>query len=143
MERRNPYLILGIPYGASREEATKAFARRTKSLRRLGAAGHSLHTDLTGALKEIEERPDHPDAAMSPYRVPADPAADLSTGPGVFAPPPETPPPETPPPEPPPEPPPPGSPAEAGLHALRTAAAHEYVRHLVRLRASRLGPPAP
>jgi hypothetical protein len=138
MERRNPYLILGIPYGASREEATKAFARRTKSLRRLGAAGHSLHTDLTGALKEIEERPDHPDAAMSPYRVPADPAADLGTGAGVFAPPPERLA--------------PGSPADAGpqarppgvgLEGLRTAAAHEYVRHLVRLRASRLGPPAP
>jgi hypothetical protein len=128
MERHNPYLILGIPFGASREDATKAFLRRTKSLRRLGAAGRTLHTDLTGALKEIEDRPEHPDAAMTPYRVPADPDLERGIGTGVFAPPPETS---------------ASQPGGDGLDALRAAAAHEYLRHLVRLRAQRLGPPAP
>jgi hypothetical protein len=126
MERRNPYLILGIPFGASREDATKAFLRRTKSLRRLGAAGRTLHTDLTGALKEIEDRPEHPDAVMTPYRVPADPDLERGIGTGAFAPPPER--------------------LPVDLHddtGLRAAAAHEYLRHLVRLRAQRLGPPAP
>jgi hypothetical protein len=131
MERRNPYVILGIPFGASRDDATRAFLRRAKSLRRLGAAGRSLHTDLTAALKEIEERPEHPDAVMSPYRIPADPDVERGTGAGVFAPPPERFDPQTV----------PG--AAAALHAVRAAAAHEYLRHLVRLRAQRLDPPAP
>jgi len=127
MERRNPYIVLGIPFGASRDEATRAFLRRAKSLRRLGDAGRSLHTDLTAALKEIEERPEDPDAAMSPYRIPAVPDAESSVGAGVFAPPPER-----------------FDPASAGaLEGVRAAAAHEYLRHLVRLRAQRLGPPAP
>jgi hypothetical protein len=129
MERRNPYLILGVPFGASREDATKAFLRRTKSLRRLGAAGRALHTDLTGALKEIEDRPEPPDAVLTPYRVPADPDVERGVGPGVFAPP--------------PEPPPAGTRDDGGPADLRAAAAHEYLRHLVRLRAARLGPPAP
>jgi hypothetical protein len=131
MERRNPYVVLGIPFGASRDEATRAFLRRAKSLRRLGAAGRALHTDLTGALKEIEERPEHPDAVMTPYRIPADPDVERGIGAGVFDPPPERLDPST---------------AEAGgaaLHAARVAAAHEYLRHLVRLRAQRLDPPAP
>lgn len=128
MERRNPYLILGIPFGASRADATRAFLRRTKSLRRLGAAGRTLHTDLTAALKEIEDRPELPDAVMAPYRIPADPDVERGLGAGVFAPPPEKPPPGT---------------GDDRLGALRAAAAHEYLRHLVRLRANRLGPPAP
>jgi hypothetical protein len=126
MERRNPYIVLGIPFGASRDEATKAFLRRTKSLRRLGAAGRSLHTDLTGALQEIEDRPEHPDAVMTPYRVPADP--DVTTGAGmtgVFNPPPEPLPPDA-----------------RSTGGMRAQAAHEYLRHLVLLRARRLGLPA-
>ena len=126
MERRNPYIVLGIPFGASRDEATRAFLRRAKSLRRLGDAGRSLHTDLTAALKEIEERPDDPDAVMSPYRIPAVPDAERGTGAGVFAPPPE-----------------PFDPPEGSLADVRAAAAHEYLRHLVRLRAQRLDPPPP
>ena len=125
MERRNPYLVLGIPFGASRDEATRAFLRRTKSLRRLGAAARPLHTDLTWALKEIEERPEPADTAMSPYRVPGDPGV---SGPGVFNPPPE---------------PLPAAAATANLDQVRAAAAHEYLRHLIRLRAQRVGPPAP
>jgi hypothetical protein len=131
MERRNPYVILGIPFGASRDDATRAFLRRAKSLRRLGAAGRTLHTELTAALKEIEERPEYPDAVMSPYRIPADPDVEGGLGAGVFAPPPDKLDPETD----------PG--AAAALHATRAAAAHEYLRHLVRLRAQHMDPPAP
>ena len=125
MERRNPYFILGLPFGASRDDATRAFLRRTKSLRRLGAAARPLHTDLTWALKEIEERPEPADAAMSPYRVPGNPGVERGTG--VFDPPPETLP----------------ATAAADLDAVRADAAHEYLRHLIRLRAQRVGPPAP
>jgi hypothetical protein len=128
MERHNPYILLGVPFGATHDEATKAFLRRTKSLRRLGAASHSLHTELTAALKEIEDQPDRPDAVMTPYRVPADPDIDRHTGSGVFAPPPEQLPPDD---------------TDATLRAVRMAAAHEFLRHLVRLRADRLGPPSP
>jgi hypothetical protein len=127
MERRNPYLILGIPFSASRDDATRAFLRRTKSLRRLGAAARPLHTDLTWALKEIEERTEPAAAAMSPYRVPGDPGVERGTG--VFDPPPEV------------------RPAGAGaaddLDAVRADAAHEYLRHLIRLRAQRVGPRVP
>jgi hypothetical protein len=126
MERRNPYLILGIPFGAPRDEATRAFLRRTKSLRRLGAAARPLHTDLTWALKEIEERPEPAGAAMSPYRVPGEPGVERGTG--VFDPPPEVL---------------PAGAAAADLDAVRADAAHEYLRHLIRLRAQRVGPPAP
>jgi hypothetical protein len=129
VERRNPYIVLGIAFGASRDDATKAFLRRTKSLRRLGAAGRALHTDLTAALREIEDRPEHPDAVMAPYRVPADPDGAIGDATGVFNPPPE------------PVPIPGGSPD--GADAARIDAAHEYLRHLIRLRARRLGPPAP
>ena len=132
MERRNPYLVLGVPFGASRDEATRAFARQTKFLRRQGAESRSRHTDLTGALHEIESAaPDtDPAAKMAPYRVPVDPRTAALTsdglfGGGVFAPPPET----------------LGeAPDDAGL---KREAAFEYLRHIVRARGQRLGPPAP
>jgi hypothetical protein len=68
---------------------------------------------------------------MSPYRIPADPEVERGIGAGVFAPTPELLDPETVP------------DAAAALRAVRAAAAHEYLRHLVRLRAQRLDPPAP
>jgi hypothetical protein len=130
MERRNPYLVLGVPFGASRDEAVRAFARRTKFLRRKGPAGRDLHTDLTGALHAIETAPPDAPARMAPYRIPADPRAAALTsdglfGPGVFAPPPEV----------------LDSPPDLG--DLRRSAAFEYLRHVVRARGQRLGPPAP
>lgn len=130
MERRNPYLVLGVPFGASRDEATRAFARRTKFLRRLGPAGRTRHTDLTGALHEVESAPADPAARMAPYRIPIDPRTAALTsdglfGGGVFAPPPEV--------------------LHDGpdLSELRRAAAFEYLRHVVQARGRRLGPPAP
>lgn len=130
MERRNPYLVLGVPFGASRDEATRAFARRAKFLRRLGTASRSLHTDLTGALHEIETAKGDPAATMAPYRVPMDPrTASLTSdglfGGGVFAPPPEQ------------------LDEAPDVSDLRKRAAFEYLRHVVQARGRRLGPPAP
>jgi hypothetical protein len=130
VERRNPYLVLGLPFGASRDEAVRAFARRTKFLRRLGPAGRARHTDLTGALHELETAPPEPATRMAPYRIPADPAvagltADGLFGPGVFAPPPET------------------LDEAPDTADLRRSAAFEYLRLVVRARGQRLGPPAP
>ena len=132
MERRNPYLVLGVPFGASRDEATRAFARRTKFLRREGPAGRTRHTDLTGALHEIENAGPaaQPAARMAPYRIPVDPrTASLTSdglfGGGILAPPPET------------------LDTAPDLGDLRRAAAGEYLRHVVQARGRRLGPPAP
>ena len=130
MERRNAYLVLGLPFGASRDEATRAFARRTKFLRRLGPASRARHTDLTGALHDIETAPADAATAMAPYRIPADPRTASLTpdglfGAGVFAPPPET------------------LDTSPDLSDMRSAAALELLRHLVRERGRDLGPPAP
>lgn len=131
-ERRNPYLVLGLPFGASRDEAVRSFARRTKFLRRLGPSSRARHTDLTGALHEIETAEGPADTRMAPYRIPADPgAAALASAPsspfgeGVFAPAP--------------------TPLDVApdLSDLRSAAAFEFLRHLVRERGQRLGPPSP
>jgi hypothetical protein len=129
MERRNPYLILGIQFGASRDEANKAFARRSRPLRQLGDDGRAALTDLTWALHQIDEGSRHPQEALTPYRLPADPHAARVTGDGVFAPPPEVLPTDE-------------HAADAALDALRTAAAHEYLGWLVLVRARQLDPPA-
>lgn len=130
VERRNPYLVLGLPFGASRDEAVRAFARRTRFLRRRGPESRARHTDLTGALHELETAPPDPAARMAPYRIPIDPrtaelTADGLFGPGVFAPPPET------------------FDEAPDTADLRRAAAFEYLRLVVRARGQRLGPPAP
>src|ERR1700727_1939597 len=70
---RNPYVILGIPFGSSRARANVAFARKARSLRRAGAAGHDALTDLTWALQQIDEAIRNPAAALELYRIPANP----------------------------------------------------------------------
>jgi hypothetical protein len=127
---RNPYLILGIPFGSSRDDANVAFARRAKSLRRAGAAGRDRLTDLTWALNQIDEGLRQPETAMEIYRIPADPEALRATGGGVLAPPPETLPPR---------------PADraAARRQLQRDAAHEFLRYLVRLRAGTAPLPRP
>ncbi len=87
MDTRNPYVILGIPFGSSREEANLAFARRAKRLR--GSGDRRQLTDLTWGFYMIDEAISHPDAAMEIYRIPADPQAFEADGAGVFRPPPE------------------------------------------------------
>jgi len=72
--RRNPYLILGVPYGSPREVATKAFAKSAKRARREPDYSYSIE-DLTWALNQIEAHLENPTSDLSTYRVPADPAA--------------------------------------------------------------------
>jgi hypothetical protein len=129
VERRNPYIVLGISFGASREEANKAFARKAKALRRRGGHGHTALTDLTWALNQVDEAIRQPETELGIYRVPADPHAYDGVGVGVFNPPPERLPPH------------PG--AEAALADLQAAAAHEYLTHLVSLRREQIGVPPP
>ncbi|MBE1537044.1 hypothetical protein [Actinomadura algeriensis] len=128
MDERNPYLILGIPFGASRTAANIAFARRSRALRRSGARGGTAMTDLTWALNQIDEAVADPGAVLHIYRVPADPAA--YTGGGILAPRPERLPAR------------PGDRA-AALAAARAAAAHECLRHLLGERAPSVPIPEP
>jgi hypothetical protein len=130
MTARNPYVILGIPYGATREQANIAFARRARPLRRLGAEGRDRMTDLTWALNQIDEAIREPDNALWLYRIPADPAVLGPSGPGEFAPPPlrldrRT-----------------GDSTEARAR-LQRAAAQEYLRRLLIERAAHVETPGP
>lgn len=68
---RNPYVLLGVPYGASRDEATLAFTKRAKKLRRQ-PDGASALTDLTWALNQITDVVRDPSLLIDVYRVPAD-----------------------------------------------------------------------
>ncbi|GIF73795.1 hypothetical protein [Asanoa siamensis] len=85
---RNPYVLLGVPFGASREQANVAFARQARALRRLGSAGRDRFTDLTWALNQIDEAIREPETVLWLYRIPFDPAVLTASGPGEFAPPP-------------------------------------------------------
>jgi hypothetical protein len=125
--QRNPYVILGIPFGSSREQANIAFARRSRSLRRAGDAGRGKLTDLTWALNQIDEAISTPEVALEIYRIPAEQTA-FEGGPGVFSPPPEVLPAR------------PGD-RDAAFHSMHQAAAHEYLRYLTAKRAPRLGLP--
>jgi hypothetical protein len=87
--QRNPYLILGLPFGASRDEANVAFARQARSLRRQGDAGKKQLVELTWALNQIVEALRDPDSTLEIYRIPADPDAFDPEGSGFFTPPPE------------------------------------------------------
>lgn len=86
---RNPYLILGLPFGSSRDEANVAFALRGRALRRQGEAGKDQLVELTWALNQIDEAISDPDSALDIYRIPADPGAFDPDGRGLFTPPPE------------------------------------------------------
>lgn len=126
---RNPYVILGIPFGASRADANIAFARKARELRARGAGTDEL-TDLTWALQRIDVAIREPAAAMELYRIPADPEAFGGTGDGVLSPPPEyldaA-----------------DSDRDAALQTLRQAAAREYLRRLVTVRATKITLPPP
>lgn len=127
---RNPYLMLGIPFGASRDEATAAFVRRAKPLRRAGAAGTDQLTELTWALNQIDVTLARPAEAMELYRIPASPEAFETGGPGLLDPAPETL---------------AAVPADRdrALLELRQTAAREFLCELVRLHTSRVGRFAP
>jgi FAD/FMN-containing dehydrogenase len=85
-DRRNPYVILGVPYGASRGEARRAAARRTRELRQREAAPYSTE-DVTWALHQVEQVIDDADSAVEVFRVPAAPGIlDAPSGRGLFHP---------------------------------------------------------
>ncbi len=126
---RNPYVILGIPFGASRAEANQAFARKARAMRAAGP-GNSQMTDLTWALQRISVAIRNPATAMELYRIPADPEAFQGEGPGALRPPPERL--EA-----------AAGDADAALDALRRAAAREYLRLLLAIRAANSTLPAP
>jgi hypothetical protein len=87
-DRRNPYLILGLPYGSTRAEATKALARRSRAARRIPDFPFSME-DLTWALNQIEAQIENPESSLDTYRVPADPTVlEVPPGPGILRPPP-------------------------------------------------------
>jgi len=76
---RNPYVILGIPFGAPRATANAAFARKAQALKRDGGDLDRM-TDLTWALQRISVAITEPATAMDPYRIPADPQAFQTGG---------------------------------------------------------------
>lgn len=87
-DRRNPYLILGVDYGASKDDARRAAAR---VLRKLKSASNSPYTaeDVTWALHEVEHVNDDPEAGVTIFRVPASPGLlAMKPSKGIFAPPP-------------------------------------------------------
>jgi hypothetical protein len=126
---RNPYVILGIPFGAPKSVANAAFARKAQALKRDGGSLDQM-TDLTWALQRISVAIREPGTAMELYRIPADPEAFQADGDGALRPPPER------------------LPAVNGdkvnsLEGLRQGAAREYLRYLVSVRATRVTLPPP
>jgi hypothetical protein len=85
---RNPYVQLGVPFGASSDTAAAAFARRARGLRRKPGGTEQLQ-QLTWALNQIQEVLRQPELALEIYRVPADPGALEPDGDGLLRPPPE------------------------------------------------------
>lgn len=71
-DRRNPYLILGVDYGCTRQEAAKAFARVSRRLRRSTGERFTIE-DANWALHQIEHAIEDPTSAIVAFRVPADP----------------------------------------------------------------------
>lgn len=86
-DRRNPYLILGIPYGSSRGEGRRGAARRMHELRQSQDAPYSAE-DVTWALHQVEQVIDDAESAVEVFRVPAAPGIlDAPSGQGLFHPP--------------------------------------------------------
>lgn len=86
MPERNPYLILGVDFGSSGDEARHAFAHAARRIRRQGGAWGV--EDLNWALHEIEALEFNPADTVSLYRVPADKRVFEPAGEGLFRPPP-------------------------------------------------------
>lgn len=84
-DRRNPYVILGVPFGASEEEARSGFARARRRLRQDSDAPFN-DEDLTWALHQVEQLIANPELAVDVYRVPADPGAAGNEPVGLFNP---------------------------------------------------------
>jgi hypothetical protein len=81
---RNPYLILGVDFAASREDARRHFALAARRARREG--GRWQREDLTWALHEVENLEARPEDTVDIFRVPADPSAFEPAGEGLYKP---------------------------------------------------------
>jgi hypothetical protein len=81
---RNPYLILGVDFGASSDEARRAFAHAARRIRRSGGVWDV--EDLNWALHEVEALESNPADGVDLYRVPADKAVFDPAGEGLFRP---------------------------------------------------------
>ncbi len=84
MPERNPYLILGVDFGTSGDDARHAFAHAARRIRRSGGAWDI--EDLNWALHEVEALASNPADGVSLYRVPADTAVFDPGGEGLFRP---------------------------------------------------------
>lgn len=83
-DRRNPFLVLGLPYGADRESALAAFAARSKRARREPGFPYSVD-DLTWALNQLEGEVVNPATELDVFRIPANPSTLTPPGgPGVL-----------------------------------------------------------
>ena len=71
-KRRSPYLALGLPFGASKGDGAKAFARATRRLRAASNPPYDIE-DLNWALHAVEQRVEDPGTSIDDYRMPADP----------------------------------------------------------------------
>lgn len=87
MAERNPYLILGVDFGAASDEARRKFAASARKARRGG--GPWTIEDLNWALHQIESSQSDADESVSVFRVPANPRAFDPVGSGLFRPEPE------------------------------------------------------
>lgn len=83
--RRNPYVILGIPFSADEAQARSGFAKASRRLRTDEDAPYTME-DLTWALHQVEQIIAEPSMAFDVYRVPADPTVANVDRLGVFNP---------------------------------------------------------
>jgi hypothetical protein len=83
---RNPYLILGIDFGAPADVARRRFAQAARRLRRSTEGPYTVE-DLTWALHEVEALDTDPADNVTVFRVPANPAVFEPAAEGLFKPP--------------------------------------------------------
>jgi hypothetical protein len=84
-DRRNPYVILGTPFGATEASARSGFASKIRYLRTENAAKFT-HEDLNWALHQIEQLISDPSLAVNIYRIPANPESLAANEFGAFNP---------------------------------------------------------
>jgi hypothetical protein len=81
---RNPYVILGIDYGANLSEARRAFVKRVRRVK--GESDPTFTEDeVTAALHQLEQIARDPENAVEVYRVPGNPAVFREPSTGLFA----------------------------------------------------------
>ena len=89
-DRRNPYVVLGLDFGADASAARSGFAKARRRLQSEDEPRYSME-DLTWALHQVEQIIEDPQLALGVFRVPADPSIGTQAHGGVFSPTPEQP----------------------------------------------------